>query len=66
MIVFYELSLGPSFKEDYGKMLVVIYLSTGLLSVLHSGRPILRVKGLEMIKIRTKGFEMKTCFDINY
>ena len=33
MIVFYELFLGPSFKEDYGKMLVVTYLSTGFLTL---------------------------------
>lgn len=54
MIVFYELSLGP--KEDYRKMLVVTYLSTGLLSGLHSGRSILNVKDLDMIKIHKKRF----------
>lgn len=54
MIVFYELSLGP--KEDYRKMLVVTYLSTGLLSGLHSGRSVLNVKDLDMIKIHKKRF----------
>lgn len=54
MIVFYEFFFG--FKEDYCKMLVVIYLSIGLFLGLYSGRLVLNVKDFDMIKIYKKRF----------
>lgn len=37
-------------------MLAATYLSNGLLSGLHGGKPILNVKDLDMIKIHKKRF----------